>query len=297
MENTSQNQPTIRNFNSVSPSAYSLLLLKGYTDIPYARKAAELVMQPEKYEPDYSITDFTFWGRVVHFENRYKSIDQLMADIPAKNILELSSGFSFRGLTKVQVAGIHYIDTDLPDLIEDKKRFIAELNAGHINETSKLETVPLNVLEEDKFIDLVNHFPAGESIVIVNEGLLMYLNLEEKERLLNIIHKILSERGGYWITADIYIKRGPLVPNLPQNDHLARFFEQHKIRDQMFDSFEAAEAFFNKAGFIVDKQAEPDYSQLSSIGYFLNNVTEEQREQGRKAGRIQATWRLRVANT
>jgi len=294
MENVPQNQPSVRNFNSVSPSAYSLLLLKGYTDIPYARKAAELVMQPEKYEPDYSITDFTFWGRVLHFENRYKSINQLLADIPAKNILEMSSGFSFRGLTKVQEASIHYIDTDLPDLIEDKKRFIMELYPGDINPTSKLETVPLNVLEEDRFTELVNHFPAGESIVIVNEGLLMYLNDEEKEKLVSIIHKILSERGGYWITADIYIKRGPLLPNLPQNDQLAKFFEQHKIRDQMFDSFEAAEQFFNKAGFIVDKQAEPDYSQLSSIGYFLNNVSEQQREQGRKAGRIQATWRLKI---
>src|SRR5476651_505065 len=95
-------QDTNRDYSTISPSAKALLLMKGLTDIPFARQAAELIMLPEKYEPDYSLKDLRFWGRVVHFESRYRSIDHLLADVPIKNILEISSGFSFRGLAAAQ---------------------------------------------------------------------------------------------------------------------------------------------------------------------------------------------------
>src|ERR1700744_1462716 len=104
-------QTNQRDYSSISPSAKALLLLKGLTDIPFAREAAEIMMAPEKYEPDFTLRDLQFWSRVLHFESRYKSVDQLMRDVPIKNILEISSGFSFRGLAAVQKDGIHYIDT------------------------------------------------------------------------------------------------------------------------------------------------------------------------------------------
>ena len=97
-----------RNFNTISPSAKSLLLMKGYTNIPFARQAAELIVFPKKYIPDFSNNDMTFWARVVHFENRYRSIDQSLADLSVKNILELSSGFSFRGLETTRQEGFYY---------------------------------------------------------------------------------------------------------------------------------------------------------------------------------------------
>jgi O-methyltransferase involved in polyketide biosynthesis len=297
MENTSQNQPPKRDYSSISPSAYSLVLVKGLTKIPYMRRAAEQMIHPAPYVPDFTKRDFAFWARVVHFESRYWSIDQLLTDIDAKNILELSSGFSFRGLARVQQSGTHYIDTDLPEVIRDKKSFMPLLEAGETAEGSILETLPLNALDEEQFRELINHFPAGEPVVIVNEGLLMYLSLPEKEKLLKIIHTILSERGGYWITADIYIKRGPVPEALKQNDRLNKFFEQHKVREQMFDSFEAAEQFFNKAGFVIDKQAETDYTQITAIEPMLKSATEEQMALVRQGGKIQATWRLKAANT
>jgi hypothetical protein len=91
-----------RDFSTISPSARALLLLKGLTNIPFARKAAELMMHPDKYEPDFDNKDFGFWTRVVHFEYRYSSVNQLLSALPVKNVLELSSGFSFRGLDMVR---------------------------------------------------------------------------------------------------------------------------------------------------------------------------------------------------
>src|SRR5271157_640241 len=111
-----QRNSATRNFNSISPSAKSLLLMKGHTNIPFARQTAELLEYPDKFNPDYDKKDMTFWARTLHFETRYRSIDQLLADLPNKNILELSSGFSFRGLQTIRQKGFYYIDTDLPDV-------------------------------------------------------------------------------------------------------------------------------------------------------------------------------------
>jgi O-methyltransferase involved in polyketide biosynthesis len=288
METTNSNS---RNYDTISPSARALLLMKGLTNIPFARQAAELMMRPEKYVPDYSNTNFEYWARVAHFESRYLSIDQLLAGLPIKNILELSSGFSFRGLETVRQKDVHYIDTDLAGIIEKKKEFVAALQNDRFVPKGKLELLPLNALDEQQFIEAVNHFGEGE-IVIVNEGLLMYLGTEEKQKLCSTIRKILKQRGGYWITADIYV-RYKRSDSLKMNDELQQFFDQHRIEDNMFESMKAAEEFFKGQGFVIDKEAEPDYSKLSSINFFLKNTTQEQLAELSKVGRIQTTWRLK----
>jgi len=129
MEITDLKDSTSRNYNTISPSAKSLLLMKGYTTIPFARQTAELIVYPEKYEPDYKKKDLTFWARVVHFETRYWSIDQLLSDLSIRNILELSSGFSFRGFETARQKGYHYIDSDLPKLIAIKKELVSALKS------------------------------------------------------------------------------------------------------------------------------------------------------------------------
>ena len=283
-----------RDYNSISSSARALLLLKGYTNIPFARKVAELISLPEHYEPDFTIADFTFWARVMHFDVRYRAIDQLLHGLKVKNILELSSGFSFRGLQTVQEEHIHYIDTDLPDLMNTKRQLISELQDDKITSKGHLELLPLNAVDETQFREVVAHFPAGK-VAIVNEGLLMYLGMEEKTQVCRIIHNILNERGGYWITADIYIKNRQELPGMKVDDKLQRFFEQHNIVDNMFDSFEAAEAFFRLQGFVVDKEAEPEYSSSVALKYLLESAAPGQLETISKGGEMQATWRLKLA--
>jgi len=286
---------TNRNFNTISPSAKSLLLMKGHTNIPYARQTAELLLYPNKFIPYFDNKNITFWARVLHFEKRYWSIDQLLTDQPIKNILELSSGFSFRGLETIKKNGFHYIDTDLPDVIAIKENIITSLSDSGFNTESKLELLPLNALDQIQFNERVNRFPEGE-IAIVNEGLLMYLDAFEKEELCKIIHKILKERGGYWITADIYIKNQHNKPDLNIDPDTKKFFEQHQIEKNKFDSFEDARAFFKKMGFRIDKEADVKNSKLSSLKYFLKSTSIRQLFKIRRAGKIQATWLLRVAS-
>ena len=158
----------------------------------------------------------------------------------------------------------------------------------------ELEVLALNALDENEFRDIVSHFPEGE-VAIVNEGLMMYLDLSEKEKLCKNIHGILKERGGYWITADIYLKKKEDNPGLKLDQKTTAFFEEHRIEDNKFNSFEEAETFFKRMGFVIDKEADIDRSELSSMKYFLKNVSTEQLSKIRMSGKIQTTWRLRVA--
>ena len=285
---------TTHNFTTISPSARALLLLKGNTSIPYALQAAEIISHPEKYIPGYADKSLAICLRIAHFEARYLSIDQLLSGLPVKNILEVSSGFSFRGLDAIQQKDVYYIDTDLPGIIEEKRKLVNALQGEHHNAIGKLEILPLNALDETTFMETANHFPAGE-IAIVNEGLLMYLNIEEKEKLCSIIHKVLKQRGGYWITADIYIKMPRFNTVIKMDDDLEKFLEQHNIEENKFDSMEAAEAFFNKCGFLVDKEAEIDYTKLAAMPFVMQKLTQEQMQEMSKVGRPNATWRLKIA--
>src|SRR4030042_2794744 len=128
-----------RDFSSISPSAKWLLLVKGYTNIPFAREVAGLLEYPNKYIPDFKKRDYTLWASAIHLESRYWSIDQLLKDLTINNILELSSGYSFRSLEYTMQKGVHYIDTDLPDVIATKKEFVKNLTKDGFNTDGKLE--------------------------------------------------------------------------------------------------------------------------------------------------------------
>jgi len=341
-----------RNYNTISPSARSLLLLKGHTTIPYARQAAALIQYPGPYEPDFSNRYPGFWIRVMHFEARYQSINALIPS-DAVNILEISSGFSFRGLALATERPVNYVDTDLPDVIATKQKMIDALmaatpapasgqppapangqlpapangqpaapangqlaasNNGEPTLRGHYELRSLNALDTAAFQAIVDSMPPGPirtsqgvvprpgsfdpfaSLVIVNEGLLMYLGKEEKRQLCQFISKVLRERGGYWITADIYIRRSmPDDPELEQGDTLKEFLKQHKVQENMFESFEEATQLFADAGLVLDKEAEPDYANLSAAPHFMASASPELLGRLRGGGKIHATWRLRPA--
>jgi O-methyltransferase involved in polyketide biosynthesis len=286
---------TDRNFNTISPSAKWILLLKGHTNIPYARQTAELISYPDKFIPDFKRADMSFWARTIHFESRYLSIDYLLEDLSVRNILELSSGYSFRGLDTINRRDVYYLDTDLPDVIAEKKDLMMVLENGDIQPKGKMELLPLNALDEKEFQKATDKFPEGP-VVIVNEGLLMYLDLGEKEQLCRIIHKILESRGGYWITADIYIRKPQENHRIKLNERTKKFSDQHRLEENKFTTFREAEEFFKKMGFSIDKEASIGHSKLSSLPYLLKNMSSEELGKLKEAGRIQTSWRLRISS-
>lgn len=284
-----------RDYTSISPSAKVLLLMKGHTDIPFARQAAGIVSRPETFTPDFTKKDFGFWARVAHFESRYQQVDNLLYAVSGRNILELSSGYSFRGLALTGKQDVHFIDTDLPDLITPKEQITTELRKDLPEPKGKLEILPLNAMDEQAFQAIISRFDPGP-VTIINEGLLMYLNQEEKEKLCRIIRSVLQERGGYWITADIYLKTNTRHQAITPDDELQEFLDQHRIEENKFESLEVAEAFFKENGFIVDQEAALDFSTVGSVQYLVATIPPDKLESLSAAGRIQAAWRLKLAD-
>lgn len=284
---------TPRDFSSVSPSAKWLILWKGYTNIPFAREVAGMLEYPNPYVPDFKRRDYTFWASTLGLEGRYRKIDLLLNEKSPQNILEISSGYSFRSLDYTRQKGVHYIDTDLPEVIAVKKEILAKVGKADSADKGNLELLPLNALVENAFREIVARFPPGE-VTIVNEGLLGYLNQQEKELLCSIIHAVLKERGGYWITADIHLKNFESKLGLEYNDEVRKFNEEQQTNEHNFESFREAEFFFNRMGFVIDKAAKLKYSELSSFKFLIRSLSFRQLLKVRKGHEIQATWRLKA---
>lgn len=283
-----------KDFSSISPSAKSLLMMKGYTHIPYAKQTAALIEGTEIFDLSFDNKDFWFWIRVMHFESRYWSIDQLLKKTDSKQILELSSGYSLRGLDLcAKDENIHYIDTDLPEVVGVKQEMISKLELAE-DAKGTFELLPLNVMDEPAFGDVVSRFDES-AVTIVNEGLLMYLNTDEKKQLCRTIHKTLKQHGGCWITADVYVKRpAEMTAGLPQSKGEANFFQQHKIEDNKFESYEAAQLFFKEQGFELVREAVPNYQELSVLPHLMKTMPEALRNSKEPPPKIQSTWMLKA---
>ena len=77
----------------------------------------------------------------------------------------------------------------------------------------------------------------------------------------------MSEKGGYWITADVYIKKEAQNEVIEDfyDDSGKRFLAEHHVEENKFENFKEAEAFFKNCGFDIYKKIETSSAQLSSI--------------------------------
>ncbi len=255
-----------RDYNSISPSATGLLLAKAGTQIPYAAEAAHYVWGEQRYtELAEQARSELFLKRLAHFENRYWTVDEMLQQTAISNILEIGAGFSFRSLAMTKDPAVFYVDTDLPDIILTKKKIIEALKARHALVRDNLFVTALNALDAGAFLDQLALLPEGP-VVVLNEGLLVYLNELEKKKLCLIVRNALMERGGYWITGDIYIKKTAGTEEAIQpDDKTARFLAAHHVEENKFSSFEAAEAFFNSCGFTVEKRIDKTSHPLEAV--------------------------------
>lgn len=282
----------MRDYSSISPSAKSLLLMKGLTDIPFIADAAKLVWGDDIANTTANWKkNETYIKRLLHFESRYISINNLLDALGGRHILEISSGFSFRGLDMaLNHPDVFYIDTDLPEVTEMKADLTAQLiSQQNLQLKGQLQTTSMNALDQDIFTDIINRFPPGP-VNIVNEGLLVYLDTAEKTRLCEIIRQALTERGGHWITADVYIKRDVNL-NL-SNDVFSKFLEAHKVEENKFESFEQAAEFFKSCGLRIKQKSGPVWHQLSAPKYLSKQAVAELVQTAGKVGKIRETWAL-----
>lgn len=133
---------------------------------------------------------------------RYEIYNTAALRSGAPNIVDLPSGYSPRGF-RVSSAGKRYFGFDLPVVIGDMAPA-----------AEKVMTPEQRRLSSYHAVDATNYQSMKEALgdvkgelCIVTEGLLMYFNEPELVSLCHAIHRLLSEYGGTWISADTSILR------------------------------------------------------------------------------------------
>ena len=253
-----------KDYRSISPSAKALLWMKALTDIPFARETAVLVFGADNLptETNERVNE-AFLKRLAHFESRYRSIDAGLAMLGIPNILELASGYSFRGLQKALWDDVYYLDTDLPETIDTKEQILpALLRSLEARPIGHFQRLGLNAVRAGAGA-VQNRFPPGP-VVCVNEGLLVYLDEAEKRACCAFVRDLIQNRGGYWVTGDVYV-RGPGRQPDELSAQVAQFLKDHRVEENKFESFDEAEAFFRSCGLRLKWKAEAAEEDLDSI--------------------------------
>ncbi len=226
----------------VAPTAYSVARARGVSDIPFAKKIAKWLgkeLSKQKGFVSYPIGS----KLTVTVEARYKLINKIVLRHNPAQILELACGLLPRGYL-FSKQGITYVETDLSNLVELKKKMYKTI-FPKLSQNLFLEEA--NALSKKELDRAAKHFDKNKPLVITHEGLLRYLSFKEKTKVAKNIHSLLEEFGGVWITCDI-----TLIKLLPKRD-----LKNIKSRIGMdvsknaFRNLTHAKKFFSNLGFKV----------------------------------------------
>jgi len=196
---------------------------------------------------------------------RLEAIREAVKRSGVENVFELASGFSPAGYATVfdlPVRHINYLETDLPDTIERKRKIIEEMQRPY-GPIDSLMHEPVNALDGPQMLEVARkHFKKGP-VAIVHEGLLQYFEVEEKFQIARNIRKVLEEFGGVWITTDIVLRRH-LKKEFERSPYMRRIHEimtENTGRDMVecgFNSYQDAKNIIKLAGFKVEHRTQAD---------------------------------------
>lgn len=137
------------------------------------------------------------------FQSRHHCINAAIAETGARQIVEIASGISPRGLQWAQsVPDSIYIESDLPALMIHKaKRLRNHILGTNVLNRGILHCCAVDALCENGLRDVVASIDTNAPLTIVSEGLLLYFSENELHKFLGNIFGLLSgHSGSVWIT-------------------------------------------------------------------------------------------------
>lgn len=284
----------------ISVTAKLSAYYRKFSDIAFAAEVATLIGADDAFaslvrehalDPD----KLAFYAPM--FEARYKSITQLIAESGATQVLELACGYSLRGLDLTQAGSLHYVETDLPDVVATKRALLDDVRRRH-----GLSPHPLHAVLTADALDLgqlrraAGSFDRSRPLVILCEGLVGYLAREETERLTRNIHAVLGEfAGGAWLVPDFAFQSE--IRNLPAERIRLREavtgLTQRQLDASAFEDADELAAFCGRAGFELEVFRQVDkttsFSSLAALG-LSPDVLERLRP-------VLRVWRMRLGET
>jgi O-methyltransferase involved in polyketide biosynthesis len=245
--------------NKISPTAKLVAYLRTFTDIPYSDEIAKACNASETFAQIVGNNPEDFLWTAPMIELRYKSIDAVLEDHDAANIIELASGVSPRGLIWTRDPSCHFLETDLSEILSEKIAITTRI----LGEESRrnLRWLRVDATNQEQVLAAEEAFNRGP-IAIINEGLLPYLTHAEKAVVGRNILRLLKERSGsVWITTDVSgnDRLKDLVaadPKMGQVLQTIAGLTGRDIRSNYFASLEEGEQFFRDIGFKVRKWSQ-----------------------------------------
>jgi O-methyltransferase involved in polyketide biosynthesis len=197
-------------FEKVSLTARLAAYMRQFSDIPFAQDVAQRVRAEEAFkqllqEHQMQPEDLLWYAPI--FEVRYKSIVEAIRKSGIRQVLELASGLTLRGLALVLDQEITYVETDLKEFTAEKAELVAHLHRLYnLKLRGDLYLGSANALDLQQLHEAAQFFDSAQPIAVVNEGLFPYLSSEEMEQVAQNVRDLLAEFGGVWITPDFSFK-------------------------------------------------------------------------------------------
>lgn len=225
---------TKSDFESIIPTALHTAYPLIFTDIAFANEIYFALCEygfPDNLKND----KLTF-----ELEARYKLIDKFLKESKITQVLEFASGFTSRGLNFCkQSEDFVYVELDLPKVIKEKKNILSKI-AGTI--PNNLFLVEGNALNKDDITKCLNKFDLSKPVAVINQGLMRYLDFDEKRTLTKNVYDIISKNNGVWITCDFT----PAKFLVTEDKHLAEKEDYNQKLTQITDRNNASWRFKDK---------------------------------------------------
>ncbi len=254
--------------SNISPTAKLVAYLRTFTDIPYSIEIAHACDAQKVFEEMVGENPQDFLWVAPMIEMRYKSIEAISQEYDSRNVVELASGVSPRGLVWSDDIYCTFLETDLPEMLVEKIKMTGKILAGKAR--GNLQLLSVNAVNDRDFRGIDAFFDEGP-IMVLNEGLLPYLDHEEKNKVAQNILRLLKKRGGVWITPDVSsndrIKElAQLDPKIGQVIQTISGRTGRDLQNNSFGSMEEAERFFTNIGFKLTKFNQRDLvPKISSL--------------------------------
>lgn len=248
-----ENQPEVTEatYDKISPTAWSVAYGRIFSDIPYSQEIFDCLEKQRKLTSQEIPGGKRDREVAAQFEARYKMINKFLAEGGYKQILEIASGLTPRGLQLAKDPNINYVEFDLPPMIAQKEEIIKDMEAGGVVQKPKnLSLVMGNALSAADLETAAGSFQADKPVAIVTEGLLRYFTFEEKAQVARNVLRILKKFGGVWLTPDTQTKDGRFGVSLKNAVQFSKVVGRNIEQNYFSDEAEAID-FFTKLGFDV----------------------------------------------
>jgi len=264
--NNAEQQELGKQYNLISPTAWTVAFRRAFTDIPYS---TDIFNELEKMRSEDEIQipeELKTPAIACQFEARYKLVNRLLGLSGISQVLEIASGFSPRGLQLTDDPKIVYVEIDLPLIMAQKRKIVDAISS---KKRENLHLIDGDATSISSLKKATIYFDPEKPIAVINEGLLRYLNFDEKTIVARNVNTLLKQFGGAWITPDITL---PHVLNhenqvAKNQTKLVEKLTGIDINNNRFRDIEHAKTFFENLGFSIE-----DHSFMEVIDNLVSPI-------------------------